>query len=1206
MPPVPEFDPFTTPLPDGVLVIEASAGTGKTFSLIHAVVRELLCDDRLRPDQVLLVTFTNAATDELGERLRRLIDEVALAGAIFPEKNGAGSAGRLHAACLARRGGDQSGLARRLAEVRLLADQIAVRTIHGFCNDVLTDQAFAAGRPFALELLTDPAAAIDEALGESLRHLREQVPGDHPEVPARLVRSLLSQVGVRIALAPADLADLAQPDPAAASAELARSAAAIAAAWSDCRKHTTGLAIVRGLHWKSGSQLDADGWALIGKALASATVAELTPETWKVLRRLADGEQVYKKDSVNLLSSPLVQALRRFLTAVDGQGRLWRLAVLHHTVHRLRRLLAQRRQRTTDDLLDEVDRALTTHSGLADRLGQRFSLICIDEFQDTDERQWRIFRRCFATAGCRLVLIGDPKQSIYAFRGADVRVFTQAQASASRVGLSTNFRCHPDIQRAVNQIFAGPRAFVDGTRFAPFALTTQPTTWLEGAGASAVDWWFADHPDDDAAIAATAREIRRLLGSGIAVCSQRYPSGRPEAAGGKLHAGDLAVLVSDRFAADRVQQALRAVQVPSVIASNASVLGGEVARELALVVRAILDPGRDRLLRPALATRMWGFSAGGLRRLEDDPRAADGVLNLVRQIHRRWNWRGLSQALAAWCDAVDAWMRLAELPGGDRWLTDLRQLLDLIAAEERTGMAAERIADWLERGDDEADAETTARRLESDDRRVRISTVHASKGLEYPVVFCPLLWADRQRERKKIPELVVPAEPGWSAHLEPELADEAVWRQYRRRELAERSRLLYVALTRAQARLVLVVPSGHLPDEDAGHGQRLAAFYRHTLGTPQGWQILGAAQPADGGQALLHRLFDDSFAKHAGDPPEAELKAYAAAARHLIAGFSHRSLDEVLSQPLAPPARVAASPEIRAAALPTPVAAALSDHWTIASFTRISGHPGRRGDEARLASSDADAADPLPLTGLRGGAALGDCLHDLIERWDPTRPADPHQVQDHLRRHGFAAGSARLERDCDPLIAVTSLLDRLGRTPIPADPAALVLADLSAADRLAEWRFHLTLDRLDPAGLGALVRRHDPQFHQRFCAAFTGFTAPAMHGFLTGSIDLLARHGGKLWVIDWKSNHLGRTWSDYAAPALDAAMTEARYPLQALFYLTALRRWLRTCGDDDPEARIGGARFIFLRGLGGPEPGHGIVRLDPTPALLRALDQDLA
>ena len=1073
----PAFD-LLGPLPQGTTVLEASAGTGKTFTIAGLVTR-YVAEGVARLDELLVVTFGRAATQELRDRVReRLVS--ARDGLADPKS--------------ARLGGD-----------------------------------------------------------ELLRHLAD---GSADDVASRLQR-------LAVALSSFD-------------------AATVATTHQFCQQMLLGL----------GTVGDVDAGAVLVEALDDL-VKEVVQDLY--LRKWGHG---------NVLVPPLsIKAAQELADAVvsDGQAilvpdvddgslpavRLRFARAVRQEVDRRKRM---RRILGFDDLLTRLQHTLAdprTGPAAAARLRHRYRIVLVDEFQDTDPVQWDILRRAFHGAAT-LVLIGDPKQAVYAFRGADVQAYlAAAEVADERATLAQNWRSDPQLLLGLEAFFRGaalgdPRIVVAPVSPAhsgrSLATTEAPVRIrLLSKGARST---FAVGDARGEVTRDLTSEVVTLLGSGTLLQPR---DGTPER---RVQPGDIAVIVRTGTQLDLVHEALLAAGVPSVQRTTSSVFGTSAGADWMVLLEALEQPHRSARLRRLAISPFVGWVAVDL----EDGDAVDRLGLRLRYWLRVHQDRGIAALFETISRDERLPSRLLGQLDGERRLTDLRHIGEALHAASMAGQLGLTAAlEWLRRRVKEADQDSTverSRRLDSDADAVQVVTVHASKGLEFPVVFVPFAW-DRHIFEPAIP-LFHEHDTGrrvrnvGGAGSNDFTADQ---RRHRTEELGEDLRLLYVALTRAQSQVT-------------------AWWAPSTKNTPF---------------APLHRLlFTDAPAVDIPEqvPVPNDAKAIARASTRVVKDCLTVTVvpvppgaDTTWSRPTAPVSALAAASFNRT----------LDTSWRRLSYSALTAgvHDAAPviGSEPEVDEKDDEPptvvaethSPPLqsvtsPMDTLPGGAAFGTLVHAVLERVDPTA-ADlegevGREVGIQVRRSGLAA--------VDPLTLTHALLPSLA-TPLGPLASGRSLSEIPTSDRLTELDFELPLCGGDrPTGttklneLATLLRRHldadDPLAPYADLLANPVLGDTVLQGYLAGSIDAVLRVDGRYVIVDYKTNRLGApdtplTAWDYRAPAMAEAMLHAHYPLQALLYEVALHRFLRWRIDDyEPARDLGGVLYLFLRGMCGP----GVVFADGT------------
>ncbi|MBD9483456.1 exodeoxyribonuclease V subunit beta [Pseudomonas sp. PDM14] len=1169
----------------GRSLIEASAGTGKTWTLT-ALYARLLLEQQLSVSQILVVTYTTAATAELRERIRARLAELLAVYEGTPSKDGFLT--ELH-----RRHPGEDARRRLLLAVHGF-DEAAIFTIHGFCQRALQDSAFEAGGDFDSELTQDDREVLDALLGDAWRHvLAEADPAwarylaKQKITPALLRQRLRSHLGkpyLRI-----------EPREQASGDELN----AASRAWERAEQlwREQGAAFVEQLRGHDGLSQSTHKAAKFQLWAAGLDAYFADPAA---LFEVPDGlgkfgaaalHKATKKgfDAPQSAIAEAFDGLSEALGAAVPAGRQKLIALQVQLLDQLNAELparkAAQRLLAFDDLLNRLNEALHGPAGddLATTLRTQYPLALIDEFQDTDPVQYRIFDRIYpvvpGTAGGDLCFVGDPKQAIYAFRGADLATYLTARDAAARCyDLPFNYRSTPQLIDALNRLFDRPQPFAEiGLDYPRVSAGDKPRAQLvlpddiDAAPLALV--WLGDEGFNkgragEIAAIDTAQRIAGLLAASaegtayFADDGQRTP----------LRGGDIAVLVASHREAASVAGELATRGVPSVRRGRDSVWHSEEAGELAAVLAAYAEPGREGVLRYALASRLLGRDAAQLARCQDDERAWDKERADAEQYHQLWQQHGFMRVFRAWLDQEQVAERLLAGIDGERRLTNLLHLAELLQTEclQRPGLEA--LLAWFngQRGSEGA-GEDAQLRLESDAERVQIVTIHTSKGLEYPLVFCPFLWDGRllgqhTDSARCHDEHGQPLLDLGSAQLDEHLETA------RREVFAEKLRLTYVALTRARDRLWLhwgpvAVPKPNqktaaLPDEGL-HSSALAWLLhgRHLLGE-DALAELAAYLNEKPGVALgaeLDRLAESS---------EGMIARIALLNREASAGGEQRA---------------------QAPAALQPFQRSLHSAWRIGSFSGLSAGMHMEAPDRDALALPAASEPGAGFFAFPRGARAGTCLHAILEDWARDKAPLAELVAPALTAHGI---------DAELWSAVAGQqLQQVLDTDL--DGSGLTLASLQRGRRLPELGFTFPVKNLDVQRLRVLLADPAMGLAEPLRLAAERLEFDSLEGFLKGFIDLTFEHDGRWYILDYKSNWLGPDASHYGGERLLQALAGEHYYLQYLIYLVALRRFLRQRLADFSNDQLGGAYYLFLRGM----PQAGVYFARPSDELLDALDR---
>lgn len=1201
------LDPLRAPL-RGLTLIEASAGTGKTYSITTLYLR-LLLELGLEVDRILVVTFTEAATEELRDRIRKrlvqaldwLRDDVTARG---EQREGRAQAGGAEPdpilAELLSGLPDRDRACTLLTDALTRMDEAAIHTIHGFCLRTLRDQAFESGAAFDAEFITDETRLRTTAVED---FWRRRVAGANPQT-ARRVREhwktpqdLLADLQPTLALD--DLRLLPPVDAAGIEAgrrELDAVFARMQAQWRTASHQVKDiLATSPALNRRSYNQQVVAQAVRTAAALVAATgppasvpagFERLTPSG------LARGTKSGQRPPAH----PFFDLCGR-LSELSAQVHSGTRALFLTSARAFVRADLERRKGDEgllyyDDLLRRLDRALMGDGSeaLAAGVRDRYPVALIDEFQDTDPQQYRIFHRLYGDRpDCGLFLIGDPKQAIYAFRGADIFTYMQARDDSARAGqrygLTVNRRSGSRLIEAVNCLFASARApfiYQDYIGFEPVApgpTADERPLRIQGVEPVPLQFWMLRLDAEnrtlrppgfiraDAALTSAAQACAGY----IADLLNRADAGAVTIGDSALEPSDIALLVRTHREGDLVQQALRARGISSVSLSEDSVFATEDAEELTTLLQALAEPHDAGRVRAALATTLLGRDAAELARLADDEPAWEGLLARFRSYRERWRQPGIMAALQALLAAERIPARLLRRPDGERRLTNLLQLLELLQVASGEHPGPDGLLRWLDdRRAERAGDAAQQLRLESDAGLVKVVTLHKSKGLEYPLVFIPFPWSAFKGSQGEAP-VFFHAPEDKRACLDLGSGDLDTHARLERIErLAERLRLFYVGVTRAAKLCVLC------------------------------WGKVNGIRDA----ALAYLLHRD---------PESELptsriaRLSEAEIRADLDALAARAPDAIRIRELpSPSGRPWRGGRIDPAQLaPKEFRSTIDAGWRVASYSGLV-----RGDESERPDFDAAAAPPVPeaepvaptdpVFAFPAGAQTGHFLHRLFQDLNfPHAAAETltQAVRDLLDRYGGLGAGRAADRDWAPVVEelVANVLDTW------LDPAeSLRLRGIAVADRISELEFHFPVAGLSPESLGAALA-----VSEAHAEAAEGLGFEPMRGLMHGFIDLVFRRERRFYIVDYKSNRLGDRLAAYGQDGLRLAVRRHRYQLQYLIYTLALHRFLgwRLPGYAY-RTHFGGVYYLFLRGMrphAGPR--YGVWYDRPSSDLIEALDR---
>jgi exodeoxyribonuclease V beta subunit len=1195
----------------GANLIEASAGTGKTYTIEGLFVR-LVLEKQLPVDQILVVTFTNAATEELRDRIR---NKLLKTRAGFST----GSSDDPLVDTLVKQCGHPKMALQYVHEALINFDQAAIFTIHGFCQRILFEHAFEeTGNLFDTELITDQADVLQEVVDDFWRMHFYNAALEFVNYASRKINGPQGFSELLTKVKAATVKIIPQfGKPALKNLQPYRKAyQRLKRQWPASRE-----SVIRTL------KSPALSGTYYGSLKPDSEAPNLTKRDMKILPLMESMERLtdFKsngfplfKDFVKFTTTYIHESTRKGQTSpthsfFDRCEELYQLgsALQDEMDHYLLYLkiqlfpfanteLAERKQRKNihyfDDLLILVKNALDAKDGnlLAESVRKKFKAALVDEFQDTDDIQYDIFTKLFAIKDHLLFMIGDPKQAIYGFRGADIFSYMKAARDvASKFTLTKNWRSDPGLITAVNTLFSN----VD----LPFVFNEIPFERQKAAKSVTSESIKSDHPliiwfldsktiygeekiinKTDAVhviAAAVAEEICRLITPG--------PS--------HVARGDIAVLVRKNRQAQLIKQHLSAKGIPSVLYSTGNIFDSHEAMETEKILTSISEPANIANLKAAYVMDMFGGSAEKLVSVDPDQLWWERQLNRGQQYYRIWHQYGFIRMFRFFMANENVKARLLSFPDGERRLTNVLHLAEVLqhaSIEKNLGITG--LVKWLAKQRDPSSArlEEHQLRLESDENAVKIVTIHKSKGLEYPVVFCPFGWEGAATAANEIIFHDIHQDMQLTYDLGSE--SQTTHRVLAEREmLAENLRLLYVALTRAKHRCYL------------------------TWGRINTAETSAMAYLLRGSGVSIKDIQNDDFAgllkAYLTQRTEAELFEDL----NRLAGRSKGSIS-LLPLPAASE-RTYSPPKEQAERLSCRNFLGNIDHsWKISSYSSLvstqatdidmpdyDSYPAAVRRSLLPLSDDAYLPEDRRFDSIfsfPGGARAGIFFHDLMEHIDfavSSQKKIREMVGHKLQEYGF---DKRWQK------TICSVIVNVLKAGLPPGRKEFSLSEISLSHRINEVEFYFPLNPIEPRSLQKIFngqsKYHPAPDYPRKLAKLD--FAPST-GFLKGFIDMVFCHQGKFYLVDWKSNHLGSVPENYSPDNLRGVMTENLYILQYHLYTLALYQLLRQRKPNfDYEAEFGGVFYIFFRGVAETQNGaYGVFEDRPALSLINKLGKAL-
>ena len=1190
MSPTPQIlDPLSFPL-HGLRLIEASAGTGKTYTISSLYLRLILghgfpnqtAQHHLRVDQILIVTFTEVAAQELKNRIRTRLHE-AKAAFLTGQSSDAFIQKLLKT------------LDRHDERVQLLLaaerqmDEAAVFTIHSFCQRMLQQYAFESGTLFSNELITDESILLQQTTEDFWRRFLYQL--DKPianlsrkfwKTPNDLllsIRSLLGKPTLQIfrESIPNSLAEFRK--------QYVNPAISIRNLWKEKQQEIENLLL------SSELKKTAKPLTRLVKMADFAASDELAPnlgrnESWEIYgyKNLKQGLTKYGTvpqhqvfDRINeLLKKPLsIEEAFKGMVIADS------VSIINSRLHKLK---TDKHQMTFDDLLGKMYQTLESECGhkLAQAIQDQFCITMIDEFQDTDPLQYSIFRRIYRPSQSDeqhsqitgLFMIGDPKQAIYAFRGADIFTYMQARKQiSSYYSLNTNWRSTSHMVDSINRIFTLNKtsfiyADIDFKAVLPSPFADKKRLMDHGEQLPAVQFWLHDNKGqaignsdyEKTMTQATATEVNRLLSN----ARNRLCTIESDDCTSFLQAGDIAILVRTSHQGKMIQLAMSQQGISSIyLSSRNSVFSCQEARDILKLLAACLTPGHQgRTLKAALASPLLHMTALELNALNNDEQIWEAAVEEFREYYQIWQNNGILSMLRTFISNRKIAERLlvsgSLKVSGERRLTDLLHIGELLASASLKLASPYTLYRWLLKQVRTPDVNADEQHLHIASERnvVQIVTIHKSKGLEYPVVFLPFACNFREAQEPVYHD---------GHHSILDLSNNQLALQHADKErIAEDLRLFYVALTRA----VHTCYVGVAPIKK-GSGRKCNKTDLHKSAV--GWLLNGA---------------DNIFCQTLSD----RLNLLSSQ----IESITVSSIPDTSLPPYKPPE------DDKLELVANEFHGSIQKNWGITSYSTLSkleNSDQKRGIDIiaqvkknQLLEEVHEKA--LTIFTFPKGSRSGNFFHTLFEEFNILE-IDQNDLSQYVIDQLLKAGYEKKWTK-----TLVNMLENCLNAEL--NDTGLTLNNLTIDSKQAEMEFYIPISRLNTIELSAVIASED---HLSAQAGTLNFAE--IQGMLKGFIDLTFVHQERWYVLDYKSNWLGNQRNDYNKENMALAMIKHRYDLQYQLYSLALHRLLKTrLPQYAYEKNFGGVFYLFLRGIRkNTLEKHGIYEYRPTFTLIEKLDQ---
>lgn len=1161
------LDPLTLPL-KGQHLIEASAGTGKTYTLSGLVLRHLIGhgDAPARTiEHILVVTFTKAATQELRDRIRKRVQQA------YQAFIGCQTDDPFIQAIVEQTSKEEHKQAMQRLDLALRSmDNAAIFTIHGFCQKMLSDLAFESGQLFQFNYEENQDALLMSAVENAWRKLVYPLRED-PCIAEIIYQccdtpeKLYTYVKETITSNPTEVYPYIAGDFERHQQIFYEHRDRLRTSWKKEQKTQLELLLSLPLNGTDhGSEehkekLHANWQKIQNWYMSKSSLPDFKSTKTLFYNKLRvnkhkkqDKKTVFEKPSAKELS--ILQQLEELHDTVKPIQQKFLVTAKETIKHEFLHLKQQQRILFQDDLLTTLHDALhqSDHQHiLINTIREQFPVALIDEFQDTDAIQYGIFKQLYHEQhDLGWYTIGDPKQAIYAFRGADIFTYlTAKQDTTSHFSLDTNYRSSYAMMHAVNALFSQhDKAFqpnpndtmpekINYQDIKPNDNGKQQALQEKNLGAALQFRLLSDfdqRPTSAKAVSVavedTANHIAHLLNQ--ADKDQISINKNP------VQPKDIAVLVRSRSQAQKVQEALRTRNINSVFLMRDNIYNSEEALEIWRILLALSQPKNEQWIRNALATNILGLSAQDIDNFNHHENQRFIHLERFDHYHRQWQQQSLMAAFTRMMMDYQIAPRFLTQPRGQRVLTNIRHLIELLQEMNQKIQNESALTHWFHQQLDNADDKQQELRLESERNLVQIVTIHSSKGLEYNICFLPFVCSDTSKINSKAKTL-----------LYRDTHQRLVWdldkkhtSEKKIEELAESLRLFYVAMTRAKYRVYLTCYD---------HGKKA----KSDLGnTPLGY-LLQLDDTTD--HTVLFERLKALEASAIISVKEVEVNA-----SHVMR--TNKQRDEAITPELNPT-------ELRHI-----------EAWKLTSYSNLVRNMSHTSHH-EITPSETEAS--LNSFYFEKGANAGNFLHEVLERIDfrKTETIDEH-LPECMRRYNI---------DDSWQASLQQWLNAILQRKIIGN---FSLANLENQHKFVEMEFHLSMARLNHHELHRLLKNYG--YPEQPTMSFE-----QIHGMLKGFIDLTFEHNQQFYIIDYKSNHLGYDFACYENDAMKQAITEHRYDLQYLIYTLALHRYLSLrLPNYEYEKHIGGCYYLFLRGIH-PEKDTGVYFDKPAKELVEQLDE---
>jgi exodeoxyribonuclease V beta subunit len=1126
----------------GTHLIEANAGTGKTYTITALFVR-MIVEEKLPLEEILVVTFTKAAVSDLKSKIYEKLLNIR-DGFIAIKKGEEPPSDYFTSEYISRRQESSEEDLRYIKQAIRDFDQCSVFTIHGFCQRLLTENAFSGKIPYDTELTGRIEDILRRPIQDFWRKTVYKAPVDAIEHISKLTPERMEKFIREIEDNPS--IEVIKPDEEIAYdtlSELNKKLEESFRQMSECYLKNRDELVKLMDNSAKDFPLDSKSYSkrFIPQSFEAfdrhTTSGNMIPDTkTQIIKRFtqsAINEKATKGDPIKHLFFELAEIwyttqvnIEDFVNKLEAS---LKFKLYEYTRELLDEYKLKQNMQSYSDLIVRMQKSVCENHGnnqMVASLHKKFKAVLIDEFQDTDPHQYDIFNTAFGKYNKPFFMIGDPKQAIYSFRGADVYAYLKAKEGIEENTLTVNHRTDPDLVNAVNEFFKHENTFfikeinynksegknkfrlmVNGNKFSPM------TIWKCGKGYS----------KSQNIAEATANEIAYLLNSSDAG-NAFLDDGKEKK---RVKPSDIAVLTRVHKEGKMVKEALAELGVPAVVAGSSSVFASQECSELIHLLEAVIRPFSEKLIKTSLTSQIFSYSAEELIDITEKDEW-NGITERFTTYNELLNLKGIAPMFFRLVSDINLYKSTASLENGERKLTNFMHLIELAQkheAEKKT--APQDILRWIKEKYKEAlesesnfsssrPAEEDELKMESDENAVTITTIHKSKGLEYNIVFTPFIMYGKADVRG---ETKFHKDGKYFLDINRDEDSKGIAKD---ENMAEQLRLIYVALTRAKS---VCFTAWNPPEKKSKDGLRSALDYL----------IFGFNEPEDA-------LFTSNFQNQ---------------------NINIVTLPDKGSSTYAPTEK---DPELNVRTFDKKV----SSPWMINSFSRLIHSSHTPKDTDQFNSVPVKEKEPAYKTifNFPKGAKAGSCLHDCLENINMTTPKDEHIkdiVAENLQKYSF-------DKEFIPPV-VKNIKTILNKELTDG----VVLAGMNAEQYVPEMEFHMCTKNFRSRELADIFSSNGEREFAEYCGRLD---FSAIQGFVNGFADLIFEQNGRYYILDWKSNHLGDSIEAYSDERMTESMLESHYYLQLYIYTTALHIHLENrMAGYDYDKHMGGGIYVFMRGV---------------------------